>query len=469
MEEQNINAKQPEAVKKSLTPSKEGNNLANNNLKNPINNKYDNTSQAEVNASLATKKETEKKQNFSVHFMPKDFQKNNKVVGNSSKVTGIIIMSASIIFLILVSFGVYYYLIKPNLNVEPVDTKQKVAVIPKNTKSNKAQSATPENKKEPVAPATPENKELVNEEIGNISPADQAKAVYQEYKANLVTAGSFDDYRALIQQYGSASLIQQAEADKLANKTLAEIKKASPAFDGSEYLEADAKNNDLVIIKVSLNDLNGLVMMVLENGAWKIQSESWNLPEPVASTTDNLKFGQDTDNDGLTDVEETLLGTDQNNADTDGDGYPDGKEVRSLYNPNGVNKLIDNDRIAFFDDVDLGISLLYPATWVKEISTDQKLITFRDNNNHMFQIYILETDDSLDNYYLKNFNVDKIAETARYTANGWSGIKTDNGLIIYIKAPDKNKIYVLEYNVAVDDVVEYKTIYQAMVNSFKIK
>ncbi len=70
----------------------------------------------------------------------------------------------------------------------------------------------------------------------------------------------------------------------------------------------------------------------------------------------------DTDKDGLSDEEETVLGTDINktdtdgdglfdreevevydtdplNPDTDGDGYQDGAEVKNGYNPNGAGKL----------------------------------------------------------------------------------------------------------------------------------
>lgn len=42
---------------------------------------------------------------------------------------------------------------------------------------------------------------------------------------------------------------------------------------------------------------------------------------------------QDSDQDGLTNDEEQLYGTDPQNADTDGDGYSDGAEVRSGYDP----------------------------------------------------------------------------------------------------------------------------------------
>lgn len=47
----------------------------------------------------------------------------------------------------------------------------------------------------------------------------------------------------------------------------------------------------------------------------------------------------DTDNDGLTDVDETgKYKTDPLKADTDGDGYSDGDEVKNGYNPNEAAK-----------------------------------------------------------------------------------------------------------------------------------
>ena len=48
----------------------------------------------------------------------------------------------------------------------------------------------------------------------------------------------------------------------------------------------------------------------------------------------------DSDNDGLTDAEEKIYGTNPFNPDTDGDGYLDGAEVKGGYNPNGPGKLL---------------------------------------------------------------------------------------------------------------------------------
>lgn len=49
-------------------------------------------------------------------------------------------------------------------------------------------------------------------------------------------------------------------------------------------------------------------------------------------------LGVDSDNDGLDDKTEAALGTDINKADTDGDGYKDGEEVKNGYNPKGAGK-----------------------------------------------------------------------------------------------------------------------------------
>ena len=54
----------------------------------------------------------------------------------------------------------------------------------------------------------------------------------------------------------------------------------------------------------------------------------------------------DSDNDGLNNYGEFKCDADPNNPDTDGDGYKDGEEVKSGYNPKGEGKLdTDGDKI----------------------------------------------------------------------------------------------------------------------------
>jgi hypothetical protein len=54
--------------------------------------------------------------------------------------------------------------------------------------------------------------------------------------------------------------------------------------------------------------------------------------------TSNPDAITDSDHDGLSDLQETALGTDPHNPDTDGDGFSDGEEVMNGFNPLGPGK-----------------------------------------------------------------------------------------------------------------------------------
>lgn len=61
-----------------------------------------------------------------------------------------------------------------------------------------------------------------------------------------------------------------------------------------------------------------------------------DVEEAAAGTNPNVI---DTDNDGLSDYEEVIVyKTDPLNADTDGDTYLDGEEIKNGYNPCGINE-----------------------------------------------------------------------------------------------------------------------------------
>lgn len=53
----------------------------------------------------------------------------------------------------------------------------------------------------------------------------------------------------------------------------------------------------------------------------------------MAQNKNNGNLFLDSDQDGLTDQEEKMIGTDPFKTDTDGDGYSDGKEIKSGYDP----------------------------------------------------------------------------------------------------------------------------------------
>ncbi|MDO8555408.1 MAG: hypothetical protein Q7R75_02485 [bacterium] len=82
----------------------------------------------------------------------------------------------------------------------------------------------------------------------------------------------------------------------------------------------------------------GLIILLLALAGWFLIFSPKNLASIVYESKSALGFkntdeNTDSDNDGLKDWEETLWKTDPRKADTDGDGTPDGQEIKENRNP----------------------------------------------------------------------------------------------------------------------------------------
>lgn len=90
------------------------------------------------------------------------------------------------------------------------------------------------------------------------------------------------------------------------------------------------------------------------------------LPEAVSPTVPTeLSPGLDSDQDGLTNSEEALLGTDPNKIDSDGDGFADGSEVMSGYDPAKKNsKLVDSQLLK--KETISTLDILIPSVWERK-------------------------------------------------------------------------------------------------------
>lgn len=82
------------------------------------------------------------------------------------------------------------------------------------------------------------------------------------------------------------------------------------------------------------------------------------------------KEEQDSDNDGLTDIEEAKYGTDPDNPDSDGDGYKDGDEVEHGYNPLINEKVAEQDNkttiktdLRVYENQHCNCIFNYPSSW----------------------------------------------------------------------------------------------------------
>ena len=86
------------------------------------------------------------------------------------------------------------------------------------------------------------------------------------------------------------------------------------------------------------------------------------IPLPEQAYNQALAVGTDSDADGLTNAEELALGTDIMNKDTDGDGFEDGAEVNSGYDPLAKNKKIE-DSVGIKSETVGEIVILVPKSW----------------------------------------------------------------------------------------------------------
>ncbi|TSC58561.1 MAG: hypothetical protein Greene041679_94 [Parcubacteria group bacterium Greene0416_79] len=91
--------------------------------------------------------------------------------------------------------------------------------------------------------------------------------------------------------------------------------------------------------------LIGLALFVAQRGATETVRQEGLTAERVAKVNELLT--RDVDRDSLMDWEEELWSTDSANADTDGDGTPDGEEIRLGKNPlvAGPNDPLDQETI----------------------------------------------------------------------------------------------------------------------------
>lgn len=175
----------------------------------------------------------------------------------------------------------------------------------------------------------------------------------------------------------------------------------------------------------------------------------------------------DTDSDGLSDQEEELIGTNINNSDSDGDHYLDINEFLNQYNPVGSGLLATNANFKKFDNTKYGYSLYQPASWKTNELGDADTVIFQAQDNQFIQIIVQDNSEhmAIDEWYRSQTNPSQFDSSQKATINNWSTIKTSDGLIVYMTDPGRKHIYVFNYNPGKSGILNYKNVFQMMINS----
>ncbi|MFA6171032.1 MAG: hypothetical protein WC715_01020 [Patescibacteria group bacterium] len=428
------------------------------------------------------KKEEPVPLNLSVHVMPKRFLDAASHAKNS-KNAGLIILASGIFLLIALGAGGYYYfyIMKPGSPVEPRPE-------PVVTEENPAAEAT-------TGAAEQE------EEAAQIK---DAKNTYAAFRNKITSLGSAADYDALVKSQAEGQFL--ADWSGVKDKALALSQSDQDSF--IEYIKTcQPKISEIENLLGGVRDANGKITLTVTsssfavsadlmkaNGEWKIVSEQGykcldesGVPAALAEWIDKKASGvlpesgeqlvpaKDSDADGLTDTEETLIGTDSEKGDSDADDYSDLSELKNLYNPAGTGKLADNPNIKAYANQNFSYNLYYPAKWNIEKVTGGDTIIFRSPDNQFLQVLVQPNanKEEIEAWYNSQFEnaTTTPAVMEKADADGktlWRAVKSPDNLTLYLTNLAKEYIYVLSYSPGEGKILEYPNIYQTMIDSFQI-
>lgn len=181
-----------------------------------------------------------------------------------------------------------------------------------------------------------------------------------------------------------------------------------------------------------------------------------------------VSSSEDSDFDGLTNVEEAVYQTEPNNPDTDFDGIPDGREVINLENPKGQGVLSLSGLINVYTNPSWQYKLFYPASWLVRAlpETENRQIMIVTNTGEFFQILVEDNAERLSakNWYLqKSPQVDPTL-IKEETIGGLSGAWSPDSLNLYLAK--ESKIYVLSYDIGTETLANFKLTFQMIIKSF---
>jgi len=184
-----------------------------------------------------------------------------------------------------------------------------------------------------------------------------------------------------------------------------------------------------------------------------------------------IREATDTDTDGLSDIEEALLGSDPIKMDTDGDGYSDFQELDKMYDPIGKGSLSSNKAITSYSNPTHNYSFIYPLAWTASNFDKDDSIIFKIDGLQFVQITVQPNTDNqvIEDWYKKQFGVDVIDESQRVTdKKDWSGVVSKDGLNYFLTKEGVDGIYVLSYNLGISNALNYKKLFEMMVNSLDV-
>lgn len=401
-------------------------------------------------------------ENADIYYMPDTFRKNNSVAGKQTNIPGVWVLIITVVLLLLLGGGLVVYWLQPSFlsGIFGGETPAPIE-IPNDLVET------------PTQPTPLPTDEKPTQTQGS------SKETYLAFQRELAGAATAETYLEIYLKYGTQARYDLLVAEKnrledagLGTQVLDRLRSlGSPVLDGTEDITEVASETEATLSIVKTNNRDtGTVVLVLVDGAWRISEEQWRT-NVVEQDTGEIQPGTDSDNDGLTDKEEVVLGTNLNAADSDGDTYADLVEVNNGYNPAGEGKLTDNRNLGTYVNTTFNVSILYPVAWKQTIASTDDSIMLTAPDQQFIQLLVqpnTEREDIL-SWYKKTFNVETIPTSQLYTNNNWDSVRTPDGLTAYITNKDKSYLFIVTYNLGSPRVLNYKHILDLMLRSLTFR
>ena len=191
---------------------------------------------------------------------------------------------------------------------------------------------------------------------------------------------------------------------------------------------------------------------------------------PIATSTLSAANLIDTDGDGLTDVEEALLGTNPVKADTNGNGFSDLTELRNGYDPIRAGVRLSSSSAVMFYNFNNVATLVYPSTWSATEDAAKDAVVFANNSQSMIKLSVQANSQNfpdITTWFQTEFN--GLVSGGSVSGPGWQGVYSPDQMTVYLMGTKTDKIYILAYSPAVNDNPSIITFFHIMIKTLSIK
>lgn len=199
---------------------------------------------------------------------------------------------------------------------------------------------------------------------------------------------------------------------------------------------------------------------------------------PVISLP-SAQTANDTDQDGLTDEEETIFSTSAAIPDTDQDSFLDGAEVVNLYDPATPGALLEiSPIIEVARNVAKGYQLLIPSIWSSGIADPggNEFIVRPGDGTDSFSIKVYDNPERMTPvqwYQQQQVGADLGQFNNFSNEAGWNGIQSQDGRVVIATFGSSGIgarafIFVMHYDPGQNLLLRYSSVWNMMLQSLSV-